>query len=129
MKKTYLLRIKVMIVNDEDVIRDYLKGVLKSAGIHVLEAKDGYEAVKLFEEQKDTIDMVILDMIMPGKKGDEVLRDLRNIKRDVKIIISSGFMTDRQKESLKSYHIDGFLDKPYTARVLLKTIRDLAGAQ
>ncbi len=118
-----------MIVNDEDVIRDYLKGVLKSAGIHVLEAKDGYEAVKLFEEQKDTIDMVILDMIMPGKKGDEVLRDLRNIKRDVKIIISSGFMTDRQKESLKSYHIDGFLDKPYTARVLLKTIRDLAGAQ
>ncbi len=123
------LNIKVMIVNDEDVIRDYLKGVLKSAGIHVLEAKDGYEAVKLFEEQKDTIDMVILDMIMPGKKGDEVLRDLRNIKRDVKIIISSGFMTDRQKESLKSYHIDGFLDKPYTARVLLKTIRDLAGAQ
>jgi len=121
------LNIKVLIVDDEDIIRDFLKGVLKSVGIHVLEAKDGYEAIELFKTHGETIDIVILDMIMPGKKGDEVLKDLRNLKKDVKILISSGFMTERQKESLRSYHINGFLDKPYTARTLLNTIKNLAG--
>jgi len=125
--KDFSFNIKVLIVDDEDVIRDFLKGVLKSVGIHVLEAKDGDEAIKLFKEHAETIDIVILDMIMPGKKGDEVLKDLRNLKEDIKILISSGFMTERQKESLKSYHINGFLDKPYTARTLLNAIKDLVG--
>ncbi|MCX7966343.1 MAG: response regulator [Syntrophorhabdaceae bacterium] len=124
-QEEFNLNIRALIVDDETVIRDFLKGVLKSAGVQVIEAKDGYEAVELFKNHYDTIDIVILDMIMPGKKGDEVLREVRNIKKDVKILISSGFMNEKQKESLKSHHIDGFLDKPYTARELLDTIKNL----
>ncbi|MCX8111410.1 MAG: ATP-binding protein [Syntrophorhabdaceae bacterium] len=115
--------LNIIVVDDEEFIRDFLKGVLKAAGAHVLEAKDGYEAVDIFKNSRDKIDLIILDMIMPGKKGDEVLKEIRLIDEDVKIIISSGFMNERQKQSLKGHHINGFLDKPYTGKALINIIK------
>lgn len=117
------LNLNVLIVDDEDVIRDFLKGVLKSAGAYILEAKDGYEAVELFKQHTESINLVLLDMMMPGKKGDEVLKEIKSIKEDVKVLISSGFMSEKQKNALKSHHVDGFLDKPYTVKTLIDTIK------
>ncbi|MBA4419366.1 MAG: hypothetical protein C0392_15900 [Syntrophus sp. (in: bacteria)] len=116
---------RVLIVDDENIVRELIKGVLSEEGIEVMKAADGYEAIKIFREHKHHIDLVILDMIMPGIKGDEVLRALREIRDDIKIIISSGFMSEDQRERLKEHRIDGFLDKPYKDRDVIRSINSI----
>ncbi len=115
-------RQKILLVDDEDVVRDLIKGVLTDEPADILEAADGVEALSIFREQYATIDLVILDMIMPGIKGDEVLREMRNIRKDVKVIISSGYMSEEQRESLKKYKVDGFLDKPFRDKDVIHKI-------
>ena len=103
----------ILIVDDEHIIRDILKGTLTETGVTMFEAEDGNGALDIFKEKKDDIDLIILDVIMPGMKGDEVLRRVREIKRKVKVIVSSGYMSEEQREKLKEYGVDGFLDKPF----------------
>ena len=67
------------------------------------------EALKIFKKDGDKIDVVILDMIMPGMKGDEVLRELRSMRKDIKVIIASGFMSEEQRENCESIPLMLFL--------------------
>ena len=113
---------KILVVDDEDVVRELIKGVLADEPTEILEAPDGTKALEIFKEQHGSIDLVILDMIMPGIKGDEVLREMRLIQKDVKVIISSGFMSEEQRDSLKKYKVDAFLDKPFRDKDVIHTI-------
>ena len=103
----------VLVVDDEEVVRGLLTGVLSAEGFEVFQAADGIEAMEVYESHHRSIDLVILDMIMPGMGGEEVLRRLRESSRKVKVVISSGFMSEEQREKLQEYGVDGFLDKPY----------------
>lgn len=118
-------KIRVLVVDDEDFIRDLVRGVLTNKVVEIFEAADGEEAVKIFKQKSNKIDLVILDMIMPGMKGDEVLRIIRDIKPVIKVIVSSGFMSEDQRERLKKYDIDAFLDKPFKNQDLEETIQSL----
>ncbi len=113
---------KILIVDDEDVVRNLLKGVLENEGVEVYESSDGDGAIRFFTKNHKAIDLVILDMIMPGIKGDEVLKAIRDVRKDIKVIISSGFMGEDQRERLKEYGVDGFLDKPFRDKDLLRSI-------
>jgi signal transduction histidine kinase/CheY-like chemotaxis protein len=103
----------VLVVDDEEVVRGLLTGVLSAEGFEVFQAADGVEAMEVYESHHRSIDLVILDMIMPGMGGEEVLRRLRASSRKVKVVISSGFMSEEQRDKLQEYGVDGFLDKPY----------------
>lgn len=61
-------------------------------------------------------------MLMPGMKGDEFLEEMRKIRKDIKVIIASGFMSERQRQSLKEHHVDAFLDKPFIDKDLIQAI-------
>jgi len=113
---------RILVVDDEDIVAELIKGVLAGEGAEVLEASNGYEAINIFERLHDTIDLVILDMIMPGINGDEVLKALRGIRDDIRIIISSGFMSEDQREKLNEFRVDGFLDKPYNDKDVIKAV-------
>ena len=113
---------RILVVDDEDIVSELIKGVLAGEGAEVFGASDGYEAIDIFKKKHDSIDLVILDMIMPGINGDEVLKVLRDIRDDIKIIISSGFMSEDQREKLQEYRVDGFLDKPYNDRDVIKAV-------
>jgi two-component system, cell cycle sensor histidine kinase and response regulator CckA len=115
----------ILVVDDEEVVRGLLKGVLVAEGFSVLQASDGAEALSLFASRPSSIDLVILDMIMPGMKGEEVLRRLREVSHDVKVIISSGFMSEEQRDKLQEYGVDGFLDKPYGDTDAIRTVRSV----
>ncbi len=115
-------RQKILIVDDEDVIRGFLKGVLAEENIEIVEAPDGKTAIELFTRQKGSIDLVILDIIMPGIKGDEVLKVIREIQPDIKVIVSSGFMSEEQRDRLKEYRVEAFLDKPFRDKDVIRTI-------
>jgi signal transduction histidine kinase/ActR/RegA family two-component response regulator len=112
----------ILIVDDEDMIRDLARGVLANTGIKILEAVSGEEAIKMFKRHRDKIDVIFLDVIMPGLKGDVVLKRLREIKNNVKVIISSGFMSEDQRTKLKEYTIEAFLDKPFTDEAIIDAI-------
>ncbi|MGA2106503.1 MAG: response regulator [Syntrophorhabdales bacterium] len=103
----------VLVVDDEEVVRGLLTGVLSAEGFEVFQAADGVEAMEVYESHHRSIDLVILDMIMPGMGGEEVLRRLRESSKKVKVVISSGFMSEEQRDKLQEYGVDGFLDKPY----------------
>ncbi|OPY72623.1 MAG: Blue-light-activated protein [Syntrophorhabdus sp. PtaU1.Bin058] len=112
----------VLVVDDEDIIRELLKRTLTETGARVLEAGNGSDCLKTFQDHVDEIRVIILDMIMPGLKGDDVLKKIREIRQDVIVIIASGFMGDEQRIKIKEYRPDGFLDKPFTDRDIIKSI-------
>jgi len=104
----------VLIVDDEPMIREFVRGVLVDKGAEIFETSNGDEALTIFKRYRDAIDAVILDMIMPGLKGDEVLKELRSMRKDIKVIIASGFMSEELRERLRELSVEGFLDKPFT---------------
>ena len=120
--KDILKEKSILVVDDEDMIRELAKGVLANTGIKIFEAVSGEEAIKIFKRHYDKIDVVFLDVIMPGIKGDAVLKKLREIKNNVRVIISSGFMSEGQRAKLKEYTIDAFLDKPFTDEDIIDAI-------
>jgi CheY-like chemotaxis protein len=99
--------------------------VLADEPTDILEAPDGTQAIEIFKDKYASIDLVILDMIMPGIKGDEVLREIRSIRKDIRVIIASGFMSEEQRDRLKQYKVDAFLDKPFRDKDVIQTIRDV----
>ena len=115
----------VLVVDDEEVVRGLLSRVLSQEGIEVLQAEDGAEALTIFGTRAESIHLVILDMIMPGMKGEEILGRLRDRCRSVKVIISSGFMSEEQREKLKEHGVQGFLDKPYGETEVIGMVRSL----
>jgi CheY-like chemotaxis protein len=87
--------------------------MIKNMGYRTLAAGSGEEAVALFRHHSDQIDLVILDLIMPGISGSETFDRIRKIKPGVKIILASGYSIDRQANELIGRGCDGFIQKPY----------------
>ena len=111
----------ILIVDDEDMIRELARGVLADTGLNILEAPGGLEAVEIYSKQHDKIDIVLLDVVMPGLKGDEVLKRIRQIKEDARVIVSSGYMNEEQRGKLKAHSVNAFLDKPYKDTDVVET--------
>jgi PAS domain S-box-containing protein len=112
----------VLIADDEAAVRTVARRVLERAGYTVCTAADGREAVAVFRERVSEIQAVLLDMTMPLLRGDEVCRELRRIRPDVRVVLTSGF-------SDPSFGADlagpvGFLPKPWTPQDLLTALRD-----
>jgi CheY-like chemotaxis protein len=115
----------ILVVDDEEVVRELLAGFLTQAGYEVFQVEDGKAALAFFEGGTKSVDLVILDMIMPGMKGEEVLASLRDLRLTAGVIISSGFMTEEQRDKLKEYGIDGFLDKPYSDQDAINEVKSV----
>ncbi|MEW6381580.1 MAG: response regulator [bacterium] len=113
----------VMIVEDEDLVRKMTSNILLRSGYTVLCAADGEEALEVYKKNDNSIDLVILDMIMPKKDGLETFRELKSINRNVRVVISTGYLPNRiSSEFLKGGAV-GFIQKPYTAMELSKLIK------
>jgi CheY-like chemotaxis protein len=106
----------VLFADDEELIRDLGRQVLEMNGYKVVLAEDGIRAIDLFRSNRETIDLVVLDLTMPHRSGMEVLRAIRNIDPGVRVILSSG--------SPPGEPVPGttFLPKPYRADTLVKVV-------
>ena len=103
----------VLVVDDEDVVRTMTKAALQRLGFKVLAAGNGSDAVRIYSEQHQSIDLVLLDMIMPVMGGEEALTRLLEIRPDATVIAMSGFHEQEAKQRFGS-GISGFLQKPFT---------------
>ncbi|MEW6520308.1 MAG: response regulator, partial [Thermodesulfobacteriota bacterium] len=119
----------ILLVDDEAEVRNFTKVLLGEKGYHVLLAEDGEDAVAVYRTNRDTIDLVLLDMIMPKKNGAEVFYELRKMNPEVKVIIVSGFSMDYQARQLLKDGAAAFIQKPYRTDKLLLAIRELFAQQ
>lgn len=117
----------VMIVDDEMPIREALYDLLSSEGMHVLLAADGHEGVALYHIHQAEIDLILLDMKMPGMNGAQTLVALRAINPAVKVVFCSGYSEAEALKSIGDQPVVAFLQKPIDINLLIKTIRNALG--
>jgi signal transduction histidine kinase/CheY-like chemotaxis protein len=103
----------VLVVDDDDYVLQAVYVALESYGYSVLLANSGAAAIELFEEHRDHIDLVLLDMLMPGMSGEETFRALLAIRPDVKVLLSTGYAPDEAAQRFTEDGLVGFLRKPY----------------
>ena len=115
----------ILLVDDEQSIIDVAKELLSKLGYKVLLASGGEEALDIYKTNKDRIDMVILDMIMPGMGGGEVYDRMKGINPNVKVLLSSGYSIDGQATEILKRGCDGFIQKPFNLKQLSQSIRKI----
>ncbi|HGY55382.1 MAG TPA: hybrid sensor histidine kinase/response regulator [Caldithrix abyssi] len=115
----------ILIVDDEQVLRDFLRQALEGYGYTVLEADDGEAAVKIFKENNDRIQLIILDMIMPNMSGEKALFYIRQINSSIPVLVSSGYSDKDKFEKIAELGISGILHKPFRINKLLTQIRTI----
>lgn len=115
----------VLLVDDQDIVIDIGTQMLERMGYTVLLAKSGKEAIEVYSENINKIDIVILDMIMPDMDGGEAYDALRAIKPDVKVLLSSGHAINAQASEILNKGCNGFIQKPLTMRELSQKIREI----
>ena len=103
----------ILLVDDEDLVLFINGEFIESLGYHVLRAASGEEAIHIYEAQDQKIDLVILDMLMPGKSGQETFRDLQAINPDVKVIIATGYTDETATRAVLQDGASGFIRKPF----------------
>jgi signal transduction histidine kinase len=113
----------ILVVDDEASIREYLKLFLTTLGYRVLLARDGREAIQVFQQKGQGVDLVLIDVIMPNINGKEAARELRKMKTGIKIIFTSGYPYDLIKERNLQDDNAQLLMKPVTPTDLARKIR------
>ena len=109
---------QVLVVDDDEMLRRMLRTMLEGAGLEVLTASDGREAIETFRAHAKEISVILLDLTMPSMSGVEALAGLRAIRPDVRIILTSGYSEDDVGPGA-----DDFLQKPFTQQMLFEKVR------
>jgi len=112
----------ILVVDDEESIREITRGTLEAFGYKVLTASDGTEALALYADKKNEIAVVLTDMVMPFMDGPATIRALQRMNRSVRIIAASGLGAGQRAGEGALEGVSVFLNKPYTAEKLLKTL-------
>jgi CheY-like chemotaxis protein len=115
----------ILVVDDEESIREITRGTLETFGYTVLTASDGTEALALYADKKNEIAVVLTDMVMPFMDGPATIRALQRMNPKVRIIAASGLGTGHRAGEGSLEGVAVFLNKPYTAERLLKTLADV----
>ncbi len=115
----------VLLVDDDDSIREVSRQTLEQAGLQVITAENGEEAVQIYQARKKDIKLVLMDMTMPNLNGREAFVKMRNIDKNVKVILSSGYSEQEATERIHETGLLGFLQKPYKPQDLLNKIKHI----
>jgi two-component system cell cycle sensor histidine kinase/response regulator CckA len=115
----------ILIVDDDGTIVETTCEILKALGYSVLTACSGEQALEVYRSAKDRIDLVLLDFMMPGMKGDETFRQLKSIDPEARVVLMSGYNIEKELEAILSLGFDGFLIKPFKVYELTKALRSV----
>ena len=115
----------ILLIDDEEMIIKVGEELLQELGYSVIAARSGEEAVKLYNKNRDKIDLVVMDMIMPGMGGGETFDRLKAVNPDVKVLLSSGYSINGQASKILERGCDGFIQKPFNLNQLSEKIRGI----
>ncbi|MBW2366438.1 MAG: PAS domain S-box protein [Deltaproteobacteria bacterium] len=115
----------VLLIDDEPMIVDIGSQMLKQMGYHALTALSGAKGLKIYEEYRRQVNLVILDMVMPKMSGEDTFRAIREIDPNAKVILSSGYDLDSKASELLNSGCLGFIQKPFNLSQLSAKIREV----
>ncbi|MDB5648409.1 cell cycle histidine kinase CckA [Methylobacterium sp.] len=115
----------ILLVEDEDPVRAVNSRALSARGYTVLEAASGVDALRIFGETSQTIDLVVSDVVMPEMDGPTLLRELRKQSPDLKVIFVSGYAEDAFRKNLPDGEEFNFLPKPFSLKQLVETVKEI----
>jgi len=116
---------RILIIDDESVIRQTAEKILNTCGYDVLLANDGIEGLAIYKREMLNIDLVILDMVMPKLTGKETFIELKKINPEIKVILSSGFKRDEKVEDIMLLGIKEFLQKPFNLQKMALIVKNV----
>jgi signal transduction histidine kinase len=119
----------VLLIDDETMVREVGQEMLKELGYQVKVAASGEEGIQIYEADPNKIDLVILDLIMPGTSGGETFDRLRELNPQAKVLLASGYSVDGQAAGILERGCNGFMQKPFNMKMLSRKIREVLGAQ
>ncbi len=115
----------ILLVDDEDMIITVASEMLRKLGYEIIVAKSGKEAIELCNAHRDTIDIIILDMIMPDMSGEETYDRIREVMPEVKVLLSSGYSIIGQAKDMLERGCNGFIQKPFNLKRLSQKLREV----
>jgi DNA-binding response OmpR family regulator len=115
----------VLVVDDDEELRGITRWMLESSGFVVVAARDGLRGVQVFRERPHEIRAVILDLTMPKMGGEEAFHEIRRVRPDVPILLSSGYSETDASRRLATEKATRFIQKPYDRDDLIERLRDL----
>ncbi len=113
----------ILIIDDEPEIAEFASNILAEEGYKVIIARDGFEALKIFQQIHDQIGLIILDFFLPVMDGDAVFEELKAINPAVNVVLSSGFAEQNKIGAMLAQGLRGFIPKPYTREKLLEQVQ------
>ena len=115
----------ILLVDDEQMVREVVKEMLESMGYRVYAVGTGQEAIDLYREKQQEFAMVLLDMLMPGMSGGFAFDQLREINPRIKVLLSSGYRINGKAQTIMDRGCNGFLQKPFCMEELSHKVREL----
>jgi CheY-like chemotaxis protein len=116
---------RILLVDDEEMVLNVGAQMLAQMGYDVLATASSHEALTLYTHESEPIDLVILDLIMPGMSGGDIYDALKKINPRIKVLLSSGYSIDGQAMEILDRGCNGFIQKPYNMEVLSRKIREI----
>ncbi|HGY54975.1 MAG TPA: response regulator [Caldithrix abyssi] len=117
---------RILLVDDEEMIREMTREILTYLGYEVVVASGGEEAIDIYKREKEHIDLLIVDLIMPKMNGVACFEQIRNLDKEVPIVISSGISEITKKESILKMGAAAYIEKPYTIDGLQSTLQSIS---
>lgn len=114
----------ILLVDDQDLVIDVGRDMISMLGYTVLTAKSGEDALAVFQEHKDVIQLVVLDYMLPGMSGSEIYDRLIEIRPAVRVLVSSGYSKDGEAAALLEKGCSGYIQKPFSLIELSQRIHD-----
>jgi two-component system, cell cycle sensor histidine kinase and response regulator CckA len=115
----------ILLVDDEQMVLEVSREMLESLGYRVYAAGSGQEAIAVYMEKQKEIDLVLLDMIMPGISGGETFDRLRGISPEVRVLLSSGYSINGEAKHILGRGCKGFIQKPFHLEKLSQKVREM----
>jgi CheY-like chemotaxis protein len=118
----------ILLVDDESEIAELASEMLSEDGYRVVLARDGFEALRIYQQIGHHIGLVVLDFFLPVMDGDAVFDELRLLNPDINVVLSSGFAEQSKIGAMLAQGLRGFIPKPYTREKLLEQVRSTLDA-
>ena len=115
----------ILVVDDENSVASVTKAILENLGYRVFTVGSGQEAVSIYMEKRQEIDLIVLDMIMPGMSGEKTYEVLSEMNHEVKVVLASGYTLDDQTRCLLERGCKGFIQKPFRIHEISRKIREV----
>ena len=118
----------MLVVEDEVLLRQAVVKMLRKTGFEVFEASDGSAAIDLLRANADKIDLILLDMTIPGASSSQVAAEVAQVRSDIRVILTSAYSQEMLIAPLSTPQIYGFVRKPFQLGDLVKTLRGASSA-